>query len=217
MPAMTRPDPHWGLYLITDETMLAAGSLVPFLRDALRVGIRIVQFRSKSAPSETLRSIGREIRLLTREHDATLIVNDRIDLATELEADGLHLGKTDASPEEARRILGPSAIIGLSTHNREQIEDAKNRPVDYIGVGPVFATSTKSDPDPIVGTDLITWAHANSSLPFVAIGGIDLENLGQVLRAGARNVAVISAIARSTDPIGAVREFIRRIDSFTVK
>ncbi|MBN1866471.1 thiamine phosphate synthase [Candidatus Sumerlaeota bacterium] len=208
---MLRSDPHWGLYLITDEAMLADGTLLPFLRGALDAGVRVVQLRAKSASKADLRAAGTEIRRLTREHKAVFIVNDRIDLAAELEADGVHLGQMDDQPEEARRVLGPEAIVGLSTHNESQILDACDRPVDYIGVGPVFTTATKPKAGKPVGMPLIRWACSHSSRPFVAIGGITLANLGEVLQAGARNVAVVSAISRGPDPAGAAREFIRRI------
>jgi thiamine-phosphate pyrophosphorylase len=212
---MIRPDPQWGLYLVTCEAMLADGTLLPFLDNALAAGVRIVQLRSKLASMEQLRAAGAEIRRLTRAHNSLFIVNDHVDLAAELEADGVHLGQTDTLPEEARRILGPNAIVGLSTHNENQILEAADRPVDYIGVGPVFATTTKTDAEPQVGTALVRWARARSACPFVAIGGITLQNVAEVLQAGARDVAVISAISRSADPVGATREFLRRIRSIS--
>jgi thiamine-phosphate diphosphorylase len=197
--------------------MLRDGTFLPFLEKAVVSGVRIVQLRGKSLPEDVVVPVGMHVRRLTRAHGAAFIVNDRVDLAVRLEADGVHLGQGDASPEEARSELGPGRLIGLSTHNRRQIAAAQDRPVDYIGVGPVYSTTTKENPDPEVGLALIEWACRNSALPVVAIGGITLENLEPVLRAGARNVAVVSAIGRSADPLATTRAFIRRIAAFQPK
>jgi len=208
---MPAPAPsQWGLYLISGETMLREGTFLALLDDALRAGLRVVQLRAKALPVDTLFAAGEEVRRLTRRHGATFIVNDDPDLAVRLDADGVHVGQNDTSPEHARAVVGADRLVGLSTHNRRQIVDAADRPVDYIGVGPVFATGSKDAPDPVVGTELLAWAADNATVPVVAIGGITLENLDEVLDAGARNVAVISAIARATDPSATAREFVER-------
>ena len=202
---------HWGLYLISDDASLLDGSFLTLLDAALRAGLRVAQLRGKRVPEETLLEAGREARRLTRRQGAALIVNDSPELARRLDADGVHLGQGDLAPAEARRLLGPGAIIGFSTHTREQVAAAQREPVDYIGVGPVFATATKEGADPVVGPDLVRWAVASSRVPVVAIGGIALGNLDSVLATAVPNVAVISAITRAADPAAAAREFLRRI------
>lgn len=210
---MPSHDCRWGLYLISDDASLLDGSFPALLDAALRAGLRVAQLRGKRVNENALLAMGREARRLTRRHGAALIVNDRVELAMRLEADGVHLGQGDTPPAEARRILGPGAVIGFSTHNREQVEAAQGQPVDYIGVGPVFATSTKEQADPVVGLDLVHWAVGRSRVPVVAIGGISLENLDAVLATGTPNVAVISAITRAADPAASVAEFLRRVCS----
>ena len=208
---MTESASSWGLYLISCETMLRQSSFLPFLEKALRAGVRAVQLRAKNALDEDeLLRIGREARRLTREAGAAFIVNDRVDLAMQLDADGAHVGQDDLSPAEARRILGAGKLLGLSTHSREQVLRAQREPVDYIGFGPVFPTMTKENPSPVTGLPNLAWAVRNSRLPVVAIGGITLENVDDVLAAGARNVAVISAVSQAPDPVEAVRAFLSR-------
>ena len=171
----------------------------------------MAQLRGKRVDEDVLAVVGREARRLTRLYGAALIVNDSVELARQLEADGVHLGQSDTAPAEARRILGPDAVIGFSTHSRAQIEAAQNQPVDYIGVGPIFATSTKEQADPVVGPELLRWAVAHRRVPTVAIGGITLENLDAVLATGTPNVAVVSAISRAADPAAAMAEFLKRV------
>ena len=208
---MTESACSWGFYLISCETMLRERSFLPFLEKALRAGVRGVQLRAKNALDEDeLLRIGREARRLTREAGAAFIVNDRVDLAMQLDADGAHVGQDDLSPAEARRILGAGKLLGLSTHSREQLLRAQREPVDYIGFGPVFPTMTKENPSPVTGLPNLAWAVRNSRLPVVAIGGITLENVDDVLAAGARNVAVISAVSQAPDPVEAVRAFLSR-------
>jgi len=201
----------WGLYLISDEPMLADGSFLRLLEHALGHGLRIVQMRAKSLPIDTLLSVGAQIRRMTSDHHAAFIVNDDPDLALRLQADGVHIGQSDASPEVARHLLGPDRLIGFSAHSRRDILRAHLKPVDYVSLGPIFATRTKTDAEQPVGVELLKWANRTCTLPLVAIGGITLDNLDDVLQAETRNVAVISAISRSADPPAAAREFIRRI------
>jgi thiamine-phosphate pyrophosphorylase len=213
---MTESACSWGLYLISCETMLRKSSFLPFLEKALRAGVRAVQLRAKNALDEDeLLRIGREARRLTREAGAAFIVNDRVDLAMQLDADGAHVGQDDLSPAEARRILGAGKLLGLSTHSREQVLRAQREPVDYIGFGPVFPTMTKESPSPVTGLPNLAWAVRNSRLPVVAIGGITLENVDDVLAAGARNAAVISAVSQAPDPVEAVRAFLSRFQRDT--
>jgi thiamine-phosphate pyrophosphorylase len=204
----------WGLYLLSDDELVRSERLPALVRETAPAGLRVVQLRAKDVEPETLERVGHELRQITHAAGIQLIVNDDPWLALHLNADGVHVGQGDTSPLEARLIVGPEKIVGFSTHNREQIEQAQNLPVDYIGVGPVFPTTSKKSPDPVTGTDLIAWACRHSRLPVVAIGGITLDTISSVLAAGAPNIAVISAICRAPDPTVAARAFLEKIESF---
>jgi thiamine-phosphate pyrophosphorylase len=211
---MTRPRCSWGLYLISCEIMLRNATFLPFLEQALEAGVGVVQLRAKdSLPEDELLRVGREMRRLTHRAEAAFILNDRVDLVAALDADGAHIGQEDISPSEARRIVGAHRIVGLSTHSREQVLRAQEEPVDYIGFGPVFPTTTKENPSPVTGLEELAWAVRNSRVPVVAIGGITVQNLGDVLATGVQNAAVISAISKAPNPVGAVRSFLSRFAS----
>ncbi|HNY27369.1 MAG TPA: thiamine phosphate synthase [Candidatus Sumerlaeota bacterium] len=212
----SRPGP-WGLYLLSDDEMVRSERFPALVREAAAAGLRVVQLRAKDLDPEVVERVGLELRQITHATGIQFIVNDDPWLALHLNADGVHVGQGDISPLEARLIVGPDKLVGFSTHNREQIEQAQELPVDYIGVGPVFPTVSKEFPDPETGVELIEWACRNSRLPAVAIGGIALDNVESVLATGAENVAVISAICGAADPVGAVREFLERIESFQKK
>jgi thiamine-phosphate pyrophosphorylase len=178
------------------------------LRPALQGGVDVVQIRDKSADDREIVEASRIFRRLCDAYDALFIVNDNPELAIACAADGVHLGQKDADPEEVRRVMGPDALIGLSTHSREQIEAASG--VDYIGVGPVYATPTKPDYLP-VGLELVQWATEHARVPCFAIGGINTGNVDDVLDAGATRVAVVRAICDAADPGEAARELKVRI------
>lgn len=158
-------------------------------------GASFVQLREKLlSPREFYREAEEALRV-ARERGVRVIVNDRVDIALALGADGAHVGQDDLAPEAARRVLGEEAIVGFSTHNIEQAMEAARLSVDYIAIGPIFATSSKEDPDAVVGLDgLRRVREAIKDLPLVAIGGITRENAREVLAAGADSVAVISAL-----------------------
>jgi thiamine-phosphate pyrophosphorylase len=138
-----------------------------------------------------------------------LIFNDRADLAVLSEFDGVHVGQTDLSPEAARSVVGPDRIVGVSTHNEQQLRAAIDSPVDYVAIGPVFPTGSKLNPDPVVGLEGVKLARSLTSKPIVAIGGINRENARYVIGAGASSIAVISAVFGVSDPAKAVREFLK--------
>lgn len=178
------------LYLVCDTTQLAR-----VLEPALQGGVGIVQIRDKHASrAEILRSAA-FARPLCDAHGAPLLINDDPELAVAAGADGVHVGQDDLSPACARTIVGPAGIVGLSTHTCAQI-DAVPEEVDYIGVGPVFATPTKAGRQP-VGIELVRYAEAHARVPFFAIGGIDEGNAASV---GASRIAVVRAIAEARDP-----------------
>ncbi len=178
------------------------------LRSALGGGVDILQVREKLLGRAEIERAAGIFRRLCDNHSALFIVNDDPDLARACDADGVHVGQDDVSAEEARELLGPDAIIGLSTHSVEQIAASAERPVDYISVGPIWETPTKQG-RPAVGLELIEHAAANAPHPFFAIGGIDAGNAEQVVRAGARRLCAVRAIRDAADPGGAAAELRR--------
>jgi thiamine-phosphate pyrophosphorylase len=177
----------------------------PLLAAALRGGVDIVQLREKSLPRREIELAAQTFRRLCDNHSALFIVNDDPDLARACDADGVHVGQDDLAATEARALLGPDAIIGLSTHSEEQIAAAAKAPVDYMSVGPIWETPTKQG-RPAVGLELISHATANASHPFFAIGGIDASNASQVVEAGARRLCVVRAIRDAENPAAAAEE-----------
>jgi thiamine-phosphate pyrophosphorylase len=184
------------LYLICD-TRPGGDEPEDLLRPALQAGVDIVQLREKSADNRVIVEASRIFRRLCDAYDALFIVNDNPELAIACAADGVHLGQHDANPDEVRRVMGPDALIGLSTHSREQIDAARD--VDYIGVGPVYETPTKPDYE-AVGLELVEWAAEHARVPCFAIGGINAANIDDVLDTGATRVAVVRAICDAADP-----------------
>ncbi|HWW66947.1 MAG TPA: thiamine phosphate synthase [Solirubrobacterales bacterium] len=180
----------------------------PLLRAALNGGVDIVQLREKELDSGVIERSSQTFRRLCDTYGALFIVNDDPHLALACDADGVHVGQDDASAEEARKALGPDAIVGLSTHSEEQIAAAGEQPTDYMSVGPVWETPTKEG-RPAVGLALVEHAAENASRPFFAIGGIDPSNARQVVEAGARRLGVVRAIRDAEDPAAAA-ESIRR-------
>lgn len=196
------------LYAITADGAARDSGAKARVREWLQAGVKVIQLREKNLkPSEVI-AFGRFLRAMTSEYRALLIVNDDPDLAKLVDADGVHLGQEDRSVVEAREILGPRAVIGLSTHSREQVLAAANSGADYIGVGPIFASSTKSVGRPLLGAQFAGWAARESPLPVVAIGGITLENVGEIVAAGCSSVAVVSALNYDPHPAAAARAFL---------
>jgi thiamine-phosphate pyrophosphorylase len=178
----------------------AGAELEPLLRAALNGGARLIQLRDKDGRREVSRHAAFTFRRLADTYGALFIVNDDPGFAIELGADGVHIGQDDADPGEARHVLGPEAIIGLSTHSEAQIDAAQGAGVDYISVGPVWETPTKPG-RPAVGLELVRYAAANSAIPFFAIGGIDPGNAAGVVEAGATRMVVVRAIRDAGDPM----------------
>lgn len=167
-------------------------------------GATIIQLREKHQSPRQFYREAEEALLLARTQGARLIINDRVDIALALSADGVHLGQDDLAPAAARELLGDRAIIGFSTHNVEQAIEAARLPIDYLAIGPIFETSSKENPDPVVGLEgLRRVRQAVGRLPLVAIGGIGRENIHQVLAAGADSIAVISLLLARPEQIEA--------------
>jgi len=181
------------LYAITDRHL----ALLPhdeIVAQLLVAGVRTIQLRDKTASTKELLDAARDCLKLTRAAGARLILNDSIEVALASDADGIHLGQEDSSVEKARRLLGPEKVIGLSTHTIEQFRAGLTTSADYLAVGPVFPTSTKESPSPVVGLNLVKAAHEISDRAVVAIGGIDTRRARSVIDAGADATAVISAL-----------------------
>lgn len=189
------------LYFVCDARP-RGGDPEPLLRAALNGGVDIVQLREKSLPRREIELAALTFRRLCDTYSVPFILNDDPDLARSCGADGVHVGQDDASVEEARKALGPDAIIGLSTHSEEQIAAANGRPIDYMSAGPIWETPTKEG-RPAVGLELISHAADNAAHPFFAIGGIDTSNAEEVVAAGARRLCVVRAIRDADDPAAA--------------
>lgn len=200
------------IYPITDRTIAGLPHAVQVER-FIRGGARFIQLREKTAPAgEFCGEALAALRVARRRPDVRIIINDRADIALVADAAGVHLGQEDLPPAAARQILGKRAIIGFSTHDVRQAVAAARLPIDYLAIGPVFPTRTKTDPDPTIGLAGVreVAAAVAGRLPLVAIGGIDRENFRDVLAAGADSVAMISRLLAEPDRIGErFREFDR--------
>ena len=195
------------LCVITDEH----ADPVELARQALEGGAGMVQLRRKSASGRDLFHWALRIQELCREQEALFIVNDRVDIALAMMADGVHLGQQDLPPAAARALLGPDAIIGVSVSCEAEAAKAASDGASYIGVGHIFPTFSKDKPTPPIGTAAIKPIRNAAQLPVIAIGGIDLDNAAEVIRTGASGIAVISAVSDSDDPTASARELVRRI------
>jgi thiamine-phosphate pyrophosphorylase len=183
------------------------------IRAAILGGADCIQLREKGYSGRELLEAGHLLRRLTREHGVNLIINDRIDVARAVDADGVHLGQGDLPIEVAREILGSDKIVGLSTHNVAEAVAAERAGANYIGLGPMKPTTTKLDTDPVVGPAGVKEVRAHVSLPIVAIGGIKRDDVAEIIRNGANSVAIISAIIDAEDVEGAAREIRNIVDS----
>jgi thiamine-phosphate pyrophosphorylase len=184
------------IYPITDR-IVSGLSHVEQVRQLIAAGAGFIQLREKHLSPREFYEEAREAIEYAHAHGARIIINDRVDIAAAIGADGVHLGQTDMPAEAARAFLGANAIIGYSTHSVEQAAEAASFPIDYLAIGPVFDTSTKTDPDPVVGLEGVTAVRSKiGSIPLVAIGGIDAESLPAVLQAGATSAAIISGVLK---------------------
>jgi thiamine-phosphate pyrophosphorylase len=199
------------LYLVTDRAMCAALGIERVVAEAVAGGVTMVQLRDDATSTPDLVDLARRLVALLAPLAVPLVVNNRLDVALAAGAHGLHVGQSDTPPEEARRCLGPGPILGLSITDPAQIAAVDPRAVDYLGVGPIFATATKADAAPAMGLAGLTTARAATPLPIVAIGGIDEANAAAVVRAGADGLAVVSALCAARDPRAAALRLGRTI------
>lgn len=194
-----------GLYGILTDPVVGYEELA---RVMVERGLKIIQLRMKDVDPGEVTSVARAIREIVPP-GVSFVVNDDPRIAAEVEADGVHLGQDDMPYEEARRIVGPDAIIGLSTHNPDQTRRACALRPDYIGVGPVWATPTKKNPDPVIGIDGMREMLGLATVPAVVLGGIDHSNVGEVVAGGAANLCAVRCINGSRDPGGEIDRLLR--------
>ena len=199
------------LIVVTDPACGAGRSVVEVVRAALRGGAPAIQLRAKDATARETVALARLLRAETRAAGALLFVNDRVDVALAAGADGAHLGDDDLPLAAARAIVPPGFLLGMSADAPEGALRAARCGADYVGAGPVYATASKADAGEAVGPERIAAVAAAAGVPVVGIGGIDASNAGEVVRAGAAGVAVISAVMRAADPEAATRELLRAV------
>jgi len=206
-----RPHSLSGLYIILDPSVCPARPLVEVLTVAAEAGAPLFQYRNKAASMKEAYGEALALRQAAAKAGVLFIVNDRCDLALAVDADGVHLGQGDLPLDLARRVMGPDKLIGISTHNLDQVRDASAGMPDYLGFGPIFTPGSKQDHDPVVGVEGLRAMRRLTSLPVFAIGGIQIDQAGEVMRAGANGVAVVSAILKAPDISYAVNAFLAQM------
>ncbi len=198
------------LYVILDAALLPSDP-IELTKRMLDAGARLFQYRNKTSSSRELLLASQALCLTVRQHGGAFLVNDRADISHLAAANGVHLGQDDLSVSAVRKIAGNECLIGLSTHTVQQFEAAVESEADYIAVGPIFPTSGKQNPDPVIGVDFIRAVRKSTSKPIVAIGGISLERAREVIDAGADSIAVISDILKAKNPADRVRKYLQLI------
>jgi thiamine-phosphate pyrophosphorylase len=199
------------LYVITDRQQSGGRPLRMVVEAALRGGARAFQLREKDLPPRELYPLAQEMRQLTQSYGARLLINDRVDVALAVDADGVHLTTTSLPASVVRQLLGPDRLIGVSTHNVAETQTAAEGGADFLVFGPIFFTPSKAPYGQPVGLDAMRAVRAAVELPILAIGGIKKANLDQVLAAGADGIAVISAIIAADDPMAATHELLETL------
>lgn len=194
------------LYLVTDRELSCGRSLEEIVCEAVEGGVTMVQLREKDATTGEFVELGRRLMSVLKPLGVPLIINDRVDVALAVDADGVHIGQSDMPYEDARRLLGPDKIIGLSVENMNDLRKANELDVDYVGISPVYGTPTKTDTAEPFGLEGLRRAVGLSAHPTVAIGGMNASTIGEVFEAGADGVAVVSAICSAASPRQAAAE-----------
>ena len=211
MSAPLPPSPF--LYPIVDVAALRGRGVAETVDALASAGVSLLQLRAKETPDRTLLALAREAVGAARRRGVRLIVNDRADVALMAGADGVHVGQDDLPVADARRIVGPHALVGLSTHDLAQLEAAAGAEADYLAIGPVFSTGSKANPDPVVGLEMVARARAMTDRPLVAIGGITHANARDVVKAGADGIAVIGDLFAGGDPGRAAARLLEALRS----
>jgi thiamine-phosphate pyrophosphorylase len=210
---MTRSPLDLGLYLVTDRPALGGRDLVDVVAQAVAGGVGMVQLREKNASTREFVELARRLVALLRPHGVPLIINDRVDVALTVGADGVHVGQDDMHPADVRALIGPDRILGLSVTGEEETRAARGLPVDYLGAGPIFATATKKDAGAPQGLDGLSEMLALAEVPVVAIGALGPDNAAGVMACGASGLAVVSAICSAADPRTAAAALRRIVDA----
>ncbi len=200
------------LYVIADKKLCGGKDIEEVAGEAIAGGAQMIQYRDKESSYDRFLSCARRLREMCRERKVPFIVNDEVVVASEIDADGVHLGHEDLPIKEAREILGPEKIVGKTARTIRQAKMAEDQGADYAGLGPVFYTDSKQIDEPI-GVDVIRRASESLKIPFFAIGGINLDNLDQVIKAGGQRIAVISAIVSSDNPKASAARLLERLKS----
>jgi len=199
------------LYLVTDSDVArTAGHTLPFVvEEACRAGVRWVQLREKELSTRAFLELGAEIKQITKAYGANLIINDRVDVALALDADGVHVGQDDMPYSTVRLLIGPDKIIGLSINNLTELQAIAGADLDYLGIATVFPTGTKQDTSSLLGLEGLQQICRQTTLPTFAIGGINAHNLQQIMQTGVTGTAVVSAICGHPSPYEASRELLK--------
>jgi thiamine-phosphate pyrophosphorylase len=204
------------LYVILDAA-LVRGSVLELAEQLIDAGVRLLQYRDKTGTAAAVLQTSKALARLAEPSGTRLVVNDRPDIAFLADAGGVHVGQDDLPVEQARDLVGRDRWVGVSTHNREQFAKAAITSADYIAIGPIFATASKANPDPVVGVELLSQLRALTDKPIVAIGGIGLDEGEALLQAGASSVAVIRDILLAPNPRRRAAQFVERLDAVELR
>ncbi len=202
------------LYPIIDSGFIKPESMANIAEEILKGGAKILQLRVKDVSTKDFIEMARDIKKTTNKYNATLIINDRVDVCMAVDAEGVHLGQDDLSVKQARKLLGDGKIIGISTHTVEEINNASKDGADYVGFGPIYKTDTKSDTHSVQGIDKLKEIRKATKLTLVAIGGINRDNIGEVISSGADSAAIISDILngqKSDDIENIVKSLLKQL------
>ena len=199
------------LYVIADKRICEDGNVEDVVRQAIEGGAQMIQYRDKDSDNADFLSMALKLKEVCGEREVPFIVNDRAHIAAEVDADGVHVGQNDLSVNEARQILGSVKIIGKSSSTVDQARSAEEEGADYVGIGPIFDTSSKEINKPI-GLDIVPKAKERLSIPFFLIGGITEENLNQIIEVGGRRIAVISAVVLSENAKTAAARLLKKLE-----
>ena len=202
------PTPDFELYLVTDRSQTQGRDLLWVLEQALEAGVKAIQLREKDLGGKELYLLAEAARALTQRYDAALLVNDRIDVALAVGADGVHLGRTSLPIPTARALLGAQRLIGVSTHSLEEAHEAESKGADFVLFGPVYFTPSKAGYGAPQGLEALKEAVEKTALPVYAIGGLKAGNISEAKRTGIRGVALISAVLSASDPKKAGNEIV---------
>jgi thiamine-phosphate pyrophosphorylase len=209
MGIQQKPDAQkvdWSVYLVTDPVLVGRRAMTEVVAAAIRGGVRVVQYRDKDASTRVMVAMAADLAALCRRMGAWFLVNDRLDVALAVDADGVHVGQDDMPAATARRLLGTNKILGVSVYDETEIRQAELSGADYVSLSPIFATPTKPDHQTPLGLDRVRTLSRLARVPVIAIGGIHAGNAVEVIHAGARGICVVSAIIAAPDPERAARE-----------